>query len=148
MSSGMRELRVWQEAVSLAGDVVRAARQGMKRETRSVSDAAMLTALAVATHVADGYARPTPPEQRDSYRSAKRALLRLETELAVARHADLLPTGTFTDLAARSALVARLLTGYVAYLDRQIVDDAGRVPLTAGVTEAGGATPGSARAPS
>ena len=148
MSSGMRELRVWQEAVSLAGDVVRAARQGMKRETKSISDAAMLTALAVATHIADGYARLTPPEQRDSYRSAKRALLRLETELAVARHADLLPTGTFTDLTARSALVAKLLTGYVAYLDRQIVDDAGRDPLTAGVADASRTTPGSARAPS
>ena len=148
MSSGMRELRVWQEAVSLAGDVVRAARQGMKRETRPISDAAMLTALAVATHIADGYARLTPPEQRDSYRSAKRALLRLETELAVARHADLLPTGAFTDLTARSALVAKLLTGYVAYLDRQIVDDAGRDPLTAGVADASRTTPGSARAPS
>ena len=148
MSSGMRELRVWQEAVSLAGDVVRAARQGMKRETRPISDAAMLTALAVATHIADGNARLTPPEQRDSYRSAKRALLRLETELAVARHADLLPTGAFTDLTARSALVSKLLTGYVAYLDRQIVDDAGRLPLTAGVAEAGRTIPGSVRAPS
>ena len=148
MSSGMRELRVWQEAVSLAGDVVRAARQGMKRETQSVSDAAMLTSLAVATHSADGYARLTPPEQRDSYRSAKRALLRLETELAVARHADILPAGAFTDLTARSALVAKLLTGYVAYLDRQIVDDAGRMSLTAGVAEADRTTPGSVRAPS
>ncbi len=148
MSSGMRELRVWQEAVSLAGDVVRAARQGMKRETRPISDAAMLTALAVATHIADGYARLTPPEQRDSYRSAKRALLRLETELAVARHADLLPTGAFSDLTARSSLVAKLLTGYVAYLDRQIVDDAGRAPLIAGVAESGRASPGSAGAPS
>ena len=148
MSSGMRELRVWQEAVSLAGDVVRAARQGMKRETQSVSDAAMLTSLAVATHIADGYARLTPPEQRDSYRSAKRALLRLETELAVARHADILPAGAFTDLTARSALVAKLLTGYVAYLDRQIVDDAGRMSLTAGVAEADRTTPGSVRAPS
>ena len=148
MSSGMRELRVWQEAVSLAGDVVRAARQGMKRETRPISDAAMLTALAVATHIADGYARLTPPEQRDSYRLARRALLRLETELAVARHADLLPTGAFSDLTARSSLVAKLLTGYVAYLDRQIVDDAGRAPLIAGVAESGRASPGSAGAPS
>ena len=148
MSSGMRELRVWQEAVSLAGDVVRAARQGMKRETRPISDAAMLTALAMATHIADGYARLTPLEQRDSYRLARRALLRLETELAVARHADLLPTGAFSDLTARSSLVAKLLTGYVAYLDRQIVDDAGRAPLIAGVAESGRASPGSAGAPS
>ena len=128
MSSGVRELRVWQESVALAGDVVRAIRQGMRRETKSVSEAAMSTALAVATHVADGYARPTPPEQRDSYLSAKRALLRLETELAVARHADLLPAGSFTELTARSGQVAKLLGGYLAYLDRQLAEGASRAP--------------------
>lgn len=122
MSSGLRELRVWQEAVALGGEVVRAARQGMRRETRVVSEALMTSALSVGTHIADGYARPTPAEQRDSYLSGKRALLRLETELAVARQAELIPAGSFADLTARSAAVARLLAGYVLFLDRQIAD--------------------------
>ena len=124
MSTGLRELRVWQESVALAGDVVRAVRPGMRRETRSVSDAAMGSAVAVATHIAEGYARPTPPEQRESYHAAKRALFRLETELAVARHADLLPAGAFADLASRSGQVAKLLTGYLIYLDRQMAEGA------------------------
>jgi four helix bundle protein len=89
----------------------------------------------VTTHIAEGYARQTPPEQRESYRAAKRALARLESELAVAKHADLLPAGAFTDLVSRSAQVAKLLTGYLVYLDRQIADGAA-------------ATPGSARVPS
>src|SRR5256885_2263866 len=72
MASGIRELRVWQESVSLAGDVVRALRQGMRRETKCVSEAAMATALAVGSHVADGYARPTSEEQREAYLGAKR----------------------------------------------------------------------------
>jgi four helix bundle protein len=124
MSTGVRELRVWQESVTLAGDVVRAVRQGMRRETKSVSDAVMATALSVTTHIAEGYARPTPPEQRESYLAAKRALARLESELAVAKHADLLPAGAFADLAARAGQVAKLLTGYLVYLDRQIADEA------------------------
>ena len=37
MASGVRELRVWQEAVALAGEVVRAARQGARRETKALS---------------------------------------------------------------------------------------------------------------
>jgi four helix bundle protein len=145
MASGVRELRVWQEAVALGGDVVRAARQGMRRETRTVSDALMSTALSVGTHIADGYARPTAPEQRDAYLAGKRALLRLETELAVARHAELIPAGTFTELTARSAQVARLLAGYVVFLDRQIAEAGGRA---AAGRPAPAVTPGSGHDPS
>jgi four helix bundle protein len=123
MSSGVRELRVWQESVALAGDVIRAVRPGVRRETRAVSDTLMETAIAVAGHIADGYARPTPPEQRESWLAAKRALLRLESHLAVARHADLIPAGSFSELTARSAVASRLLTGYVVYLDRQIAEE-------------------------
>ena len=122
MSSGVRELRVWQESVSLAGDVVRALRQTLRRETKAVSDHVMATAISVGTHIAEGYGRHSIEEQRASYISAKCALLRLETELAVARHADLIPAGAFTDLTQRAALVARLLAGYVVYLDKQITD--------------------------
>jgi len=146
MSSGVRELRVWQESVALAGDVIRAARPGVRRETRIVSDALMETALAVAGHIADGYARPTGREQRESYLDAKRALLRLESHLAVARHADLIPAGSFTELTARSALAARLLTGYVVYLDRQIADEAQR-PAALARSPRAEAIPGSDDAP-
>ena len=137
MSSGVRELRVWQESVSLAGDVIRVIRQGIRRETRSVSDQVMATAIAVGTHVAEGFGRHTVLEQRASYIAAKSALLRLETELAIARHAELIPAGSFTELTTRSNQVARLLAGYIVYLDRQISDGeaqsraAGTLPVVA-----------------
>jgi four helix bundle protein len=122
MSSGLRELKVWQEAVGLAADVVRAVRPTIRRETKVISDTLMTTALSVASHIADGFARPSPPEQRESYLAAKRALLRLESEMAVARQAELVAAGSFGDLAARGGQVARLLTGYLVYLDRQIAE--------------------------
>jgi four helix bundle protein len=140
---------VWQEAVALAGDVIRAVRQGVRRETKSVSDAVMATALAVGSHIADGYARPTAAEQLEAYLAAKRALLRLETELAVARHADLIPAGSFTELTTRSSQVARLLTGYLVYLDRQLTEDVERTTsLARGTAPPPPATPDSARVPS
>ena len=148
MSSGVRELRVWQEAVALAGDVVRAARQGMRRETRCVTESVMMSALSVAAHIADGYARVAPVEQRDSYLSAKRALLRVETELAVAKHADLLAAGSFAELTVRSGHVAKLVAGYLAYLDRQIAEGANPYPSATRSAEGAAASPGSARAPS
>jgi four helix bundle protein len=145
MSSGLRELKVWQEAVGLAADVVRAVRPTIRRETKIISDALMTTALSVASHIADGFARPSPAEQRESYLAAKRALLRLESEMAVARHAELVAAGSFGDLAARGGQVARLLTGYLVYLDRQIAerDSAGS---SAAAASTGVATRDSARA--
>lgn len=150
MSSGVREFRVWQESVALAGDVIRAARQGMRRETKAVSESLMTTALSVATYIADAYGRATPAEQREAYHQGKRALLRLETELAVSKHADLIPAGSFTELAARAGQVAKLLGGYLAYLDRQLLEAESR-GSSAGAPPVGDRrpiSPGSVRAPS
>ncbi len=122
MSSGLRDLRVWQEAVALAADVIRAVRPAIRRETKVVSDALMTSALLVPSHIAEGFARPTAAEQRESYLAAKCALLRLESEMAVARQAELIAAGSFGDIGARAGQVARLLTGYLVYLDRQISD--------------------------
>ena len=120
MAATMRDLKVWQEAVALGAEVVRAIRQNAKRETKVVNDQIMLTALNAAATIADGYARYTAPEQRQLYRSAKRDLLRLETQLAVARQADLISAASHTDLTARVQSVLRLLGGYLVYLERQV----------------------------
>jgi four helix bundle protein len=146
MSSGLRDLRVWQEAVALAADVVRTVRPSIRRETKAVSDALMMTAISVASHIADGFARPSPAEQRESYLAAKRALLRLESEMAVARQAELVAAGSFGDIAARGGQVARLLTGYLVYLDRQITDREPAASPAPAPTATGSATRDSARA--
>ncbi len=120
MAASIRDLKVWQEAVSLAAETVRAARQSARRETKVVCDQLMLTALGVAGAIADGYGRYTAAEQRLLYRAAKRELLRLETQLAVARQAELISAQTFASLGARVQTVARLIGGYLVYLERQV----------------------------
>jgi len=145
MSSGLRELRVWQESVTLGGDVIRAIRPASRRETKAISEAVMLTALSVGSHIADGFARPTMAEQRESYLAAKRALLRLETELAVARQVELVPAGTFTELCARTAQVTRLLTGYLVYLDRQLAEQESASSSSSHASTTAAATRDSAR---
>ena len=124
MAASIRDLKVWQEAVVLAGEVVRAARQGARRETKVVSDQLMLTALAAASTIADGYGRYTAPEQRQLYRAAKRELLRLETQLAVARQAELISSQTHADLSGKIQGVMRLLGGFLVYLERQLTAEA------------------------
>ncbi|HVZ76890.1 MAG TPA: four helix bundle protein [Gemmatimonadaceae bacterium] len=126
MSAGLRDLKVWQEAVALAADVVRAMRHGSRREVKAVADAAMLSAVALAAQIADGYGRYTAPEQRQSYRAARRELYRLETHLTIARHADLISGAHLAQLTHRAQLVGRLLGGFLVYLDRQLTDPASR----------------------
>jgi four helix bundle protein len=124
MAASIRDLKVWQEAVSLAAETVKAARQNARRETKVITDQLMITAVATATTVADGYGRYTAPEQRQLYRAAKRELLRLETQLAIARQAELLSAQTFADLSARVQGVSRVLGGYLVYLERQLTQEA------------------------
>jgi four helix bundle protein len=124
MAANIRDLKVWQEAVGLAAEIVRSARQGARRETKVVTDQLMLTGLAAATAIADGYGRYTAVEQRQLYRTAKRELLRLETQLAIARQADLVSLQTHADLSARIQGVTRLLGGYLVYLERQLTPEA------------------------
>ncbi|MGH7620116.1 MAG: four helix bundle protein [Gemmatimonadaceae bacterium] len=123
MAANIRDLKVWQEAVALAADIVRSARQNARRETKVVTDQLMLTAIGAAGAIADGYGRYTAPEQRQLYRSAKRELLRLETQLAIARQADLMSAPMHAELSGRIQSVSRLLGGYLVYLERQLSPD-------------------------
>lgn len=99
--------------------MLRVIRHSARRETKSATDAVILTALAIASHLAEGYGRYTAPEQRQLYRAAKRDLLRLETQLAILRHADLLSIAAHGELLKRTHHVSRLLAGYIVYLERQ-----------------------------
>lgn len=119
-TNNLRDLKVWQEAVGLAAEITRAARQAARRETKVVTDQLMLTALNAASAIADGYGRYTAAEQRQLYRTAKREFLRLETQLAIARQAELLSGPAHAELTTRAQGVMRLLGGYLVYLERQL----------------------------
>lgn len=127
MASGIRDLRVWQEAVALGGEVVRTLRPAARREVAPIVTRIMTTAFDAAAAIADGYARHDPLEQRRRYAAAKRDLVKLDTDLAVARQAELLGAGPHAALSDRIQVVQRILAGYLVYLDRQL-------ELPAGVT--------------
>ncbi|HMC56533.1 MAG TPA: four helix bundle protein [Gemmatimonadaceae bacterium] len=120
MGLGLRDLRVWQEAVGLAADVIRDLRHTNRREIKAITEHTMLTATLMAQHVAEGYGRYAAGEQRQLYRAAKREILRLETSLAIARQADLLSATRHAHLTSRIQTVNRLLSGFLVYLDRQL----------------------------
>lgn len=120
MGLALKDLKVWQEAVALGAEVIRGMRQTNRREIKAITERTMVTAVLMAEHVAEGYGRYAPGEQRQLYRAAKRELMRLETSLAIARQADLLSAAHHAQLAARIQSVGRLLSGFLVYLDRQV----------------------------
>jgi hypothetical protein len=72
----------------------------------------------------ESYRHAPASEQRDCYRRAKRFLAELETALAVARHADLVSPTALSQLSLRIASVNRLLAGYLAFIERQVIAEA------------------------
>jgi four helix bundle protein len=139
MSGGMKELKLWQEAVALASDVVRLGRGAAKRETTVVTDRLMLAGTDVATRIAAGYTHGAASVQLGFYLRAREALVEVETLLAVARHAGLLATDAVLAASARAGGVHRLLAGYVAYLERQLAEEARAASAPSAVAGASGA---------
>lgn len=123
MATSAKDLKLWQEAVALGGEVIRTMRQHNRREVKCFGERIISAATDVGVRVADGYARYDVGEQRALFLEARRSLLELETSLAMARHADLIPAASLTQLMTRSANVSRLLVGYLGYLERQMETD-------------------------
>ena len=120
MTTAPKDLKVWQEAVALAGDVVKTMRTANRREIRALADQVMETALRIPADVADGYACPDAETQREHFRAARQSLGRLETQLAVVRQAGLITPSAAAQLGGRAQSTARLLHGYLMYVERQL----------------------------
>lgn len=137
MAGTLRDLKVWQEVVALAGEVIRSIRQNSRRETKVVSDQVMSTAISTASLIAEGHGQFLPLDQRECFHAARRELLRLETQLAVARHAELLPAPALAALTQRIHSVSRLVGGFLVYLERQVASSADEPAAGAGAVTSG-----------
>jgi four helix bundle protein len=123
MAGTLRDLKVWAEAVALAGEVVRTVRQHSRRETKVLTEHIMMTAASAAAMIAEGYGHTSPVDQRTRLQEARRELLRLETVLAIGKHADLIPAAELASLTQRIHSVSRLVGGFLVYLERQVATD-------------------------
>ena len=119
MAAGVKDLKLWQEAVALAGETLRVARQHGRKELPWFMDALAAAATTVASGIADGYGRADALDQQRVFEQARRSLAAFETQLAIARHSAALPHEVVSALAARASTVARLLSGFLTFIERQ-----------------------------
>jgi len=135
MPGAARETKVWQEAIGLAGDVIRVVRRATRRETKAFTDALMLSAAAVASAVAEAPTRASASDERDCYVRARRALVAVETQLAIARVSGIIPSSVHAQLAARVASLTQRVTNQMNHIDiDREVDTSPAASLLADVT--------------
>ena len=128
MAGTQRDTKVWQEAVGLAADVIRVVRRTTRRETKAFTDALMLAASAAASAIAEAPTRPTPSEERECYARARRALVTVETQLAIARVSGIIPTSVHAQLASRVASVSQRVSNSLNHVEHHHTDS---LPLLA-----------------
>ena len=132
MTGAARETKVWQEAIGLAGDVIRVVRRATRRETKAFTDALMLSATAAASAVAEAPTRANPADERECYARARRSLVAVETQLAIARVSGIIPSSVHAQLAARVASLSQRVTNHMNHVERQLdKSPAASLPLLA-----------------
>lgn len=131
MAGTPRDTKVWQEAIGLAGDIIRVVRGATRRETKAFTDALMLSASAVASAIAEAPTRPTPAEERECYARARRSLVAVDTQLAIARNSGIIPASVHAQLAPRVAALSQRVSNHFNNADRQVAAPAARSPSAA-----------------
>jgi four helix bundle protein len=121
MAASTRDTKVWQEAIGLAGDVIRVVRQVTRRETKAFTDALMLSSSAAASAIAEAPTRPTQGEERECYTRARRALVTVETQLAIARVSGIIPSSVHAQLGARVASLSQRVSNHINHVERHPV---------------------------
>jgi len=128
MAGTARETKVWQEAIGLAGDVIRVVRRATRRETKAFTDALMLSASAAASAIAEAPTRPTPAEERECYARARKSLVAVDTQLAIARNSGIIPASVHAQLSARVAALSQRVSNHMNHVDRHVAAVAERSP--------------------
>jgi four helix bundle protein len=128
MAGSSRDTKVWQEAIGLAGDVIRVVRRTTRRETKAFTDALMLSAAAVASAIAEAPTRPTPSEERECYARARRLLVTVETQLAIARVSGIIASSVHAQLASRVASLSQRVSNQLNHVERHPAVVAERSP--------------------
>jgi four helix bundle protein len=113
-----RELIVWQKAMELARATYQTLRGVEHREARELLWQARRAAVSVPSNIAEGYGRLTDLQFRHFLGNARGSLYELQTQLELACDLGFLNEVQRSEIAHRSAEVARLINGLLASLSR------------------------------
>jgi four helix bundle protein len=111
-----RELLVWQKSKKLAVDVYLVIKSGPLARDFGLRDQIQRSVVSIPSNIAEGYTRATANDRCHFFTIAKGSCAELQTQLEIARDADLLASSHWTVLDQQCEEVSRMITGFMKTL--------------------------------
>jgi four helix bundle protein len=130
MAGSYKELRVWQEAMSLA-EMVYENTEGVPRTERfGLTNQLRRAAVSVPSNIAEGKGHRSNPEFVHFLLHARGSLLEVETQLCLAMSLKYIPENKFEALQKQTTSVARSLNALINAVDESRARASSRQRLT------------------
>lgn len=120
-SSGIqsyRDLKVWQQAMTLAEQCYRITRQFSKEGLYGMTSQVRRSAASVAANIAEGHGRNSRGEYIQFLRVAQGSLKELETHLILATRVGLMSSGIIDNALQQSEGLGKMLRALIRSLER------------------------------
>ena len=112
-SSSFQDLRVWREAMKLAGEIYRGTASFPRHEIYGLSQQLRRAAVSVPSNIAEGKGRHSDKEFAHFLFNARGSLLELETQLLIAQELEYLSEVESKRLLALAEGAGRALSGLI-----------------------------------
>ena len=113
-----RDLIVWKKAMSLVLNVYKSTQDFPKTETYGLATQLRRAAVSIPSNIAEGQARLTTVEFKQSLGHARGSLMEVETYILLAQELSYLQNDESENLLARTAEVGKILNGLLNSLGR------------------------------
>jgi four helix bundle protein len=118
-----RDLRVWQEVISLVEDCYRLATGFPKDELFGLSSQLKRAPVSVPANISEGYGRGSTGSYIQFLKIARGSLCEIETHLVLALRLGLVEKPAVDQVMAARDRVAKLLHSLIASLDRRGIEE-------------------------
>jgi four helix bundle protein len=113
-----QDLRVWQEAMSLAERVYQLTRQFPKDELFGLTAQMRRAAVSIPANIAEGYGRESKGAYQQFLRVAQGSVKELETHALIAQRVEILAEADATSLLSMTEVVGKMLRALIRSLDQ------------------------------
>lgn len=110
------DLIAWKEAHKLALIIYRSTEKFPLNERYSLIDQMRRAAVSISSNIAEGFSRQTKKEKIQFYFTVKGSLTELQNQLLLSRDIGYLNKELFSEMAAKTVLVDKLLIGLIKSL--------------------------------
>jgi four helix bundle protein len=109
--------------MALVTQIYRATDSFPRREIYGLTNQLRRAAVSVPSNIAEGKGRRSKKEYAQFLFRARGSLLEVETQLEIAANLEYLASDTYTALKEQATSVARVLSGLISAIEKQIADD-------------------------